>query len=157
MWKLKTQLSCLFARRDGTAGVEFAIMAPILLGFLVIMTDIGLAFTAQMNLDQAVKSGAEFVFGDVSNVDTLETLMTAAATGASASAPTNVNSSNRPTFEAGKFCRCPGSNAAVSCDQVCTSDNSPPRIFYNITGVQTFDAMALPDFSLQSTIRVQVR
>jgi Flp pilus assembly protein TadG len=146
-----------FACRKGTAGIEFAIMTPVLLGGLIIMTDIGLALNAQMNLDQAVKSGAQFVMGDVSNTTDLNRLMTAAATGASYDDPNNVNSENAPEFDTLQSCKCPGSDATVACNSYCASGSVLPYMYYDITGTQTYEAMTLPDFELRSTIRVQTR
>jgi hypothetical protein len=150
-------LARLFSCRRGSSGVEFAISAPIMLGGLLIMTDIGLAFNAQMNLDQAVKSGAQFVMSDVTDESTLEDLMTSAATGRSSNDPQNVNNQNAPTFDAPKVCKCPGSEASVSCDNLCTAGSIPPFVYYTLTGQQTYDAIVLPDFNLQASIRVQVR
>lgn len=152
-----SRLAGLFRCRKGSSGVEFAISAPIMLGGLLIMTDIGLAFNAQMNLDQAVKAGAQFVMSDVSEEATLQDLMTAAATGHSSTDPQNVNNQNAPSFTAPKTCKCPGSDAAVSCDQLCTAGSVPPFIYYTLTGQQTYNAIVLPDFNLQASIRVQVR
>lgn len=147
----------LFLCKKGTAGLEFAITAPILLGGLIIMTDIGLAINAQMNLDQAVKSGAQFVMSDVTDIDSLEDLMSAAATGSDPNAPNHVSSEGDPAFDATQICKCPGSESAVSCTGLCSSDQTPPRIYYDLTGTQTYSAMALPDFDLTATIRVQTR
>ena len=157
MKRALARIAGLFACRKGSSGVEFAISAPIMLGGLLIMTDIGLAFNAQMNLDQAVKSGAQFVMSDVTDEATLEDMMTSAATGYSSSDPQNVNNENAPTFDAPKACKCPGSDASVSCDLLCTAGSIPPFVYYTLSGQQTYDAIVLPDFNLQSSIRVQVR
>lgn len=147
----------LFRCPKGSSGVEFAISAPIMLGGLLVMTDIGLAFNAQMNLDQAVKAGAQFVMSDVTEESTLEDLMTSAATGYSSTDPQNVNNENAPTFDAPKVCKCPGSEAPVSCDNLCTAGSIPPFVYYTLAAQQTYDAIVLPDFDLQASIRVQVR
>jgi hypothetical protein len=145
--KLFERIKAFAANVAGTAGLEFAICAPILLGGLILMTDIGLAINVKMNLDQSVKSGAQFVMGDVTNEDDLGNLMMAAATGAAHDDVRNVNNEAAPEFTALRSCKCPGSNGTVSCDSLCTADQTPPRIFYDITGTQTYEAMALPDSS----------
>ena len=150
-------LARLLRCKRGTSGVEFAIAAPIMLGGLLVMTDIGLAFNAQMNLDQAVKAGAQFVMSDVTQESTLQDMMTSAATGHSSTDPQNVNNQNAPTFTAPKVCKCPGSDASVNCDQLCTSGQVPPYVYYTLSGAQTYNAIVLPDFHLHSSIRVQVR
>lgn len=143
--------------RRGAAAVEFAIGAPVLLGGLVIMADLGLAMNAQMNLDQAIRAGAEFVMGDVTDTSQIEDLVASAATGYAAGDPNNVNNTPRPTVTAIKVCKCPGSDAAVSCTDICQPAEIPPYTYFDLTARSTYDALFLPDFTLQTTIEIQVR
>ena len=157
MMKFFRSLAKALKSRDGSAGVEFAIGAPVLLGGLIIMTDIGLAFNEQMNLDQAVRSGAEFVMGDVTDLDELEKLVKSAASGHDPDGQQSVNASEIPNVTPTKTCKCPGSDAAVSCQQICTANNLPPYTYYDIVATKTYDAFFLPDFTLKTKVQVQVR
>jgi len=136
--------------RRGTAAVEFAIGAPVLLGGLVVMADLGLAMNAKMNLDQAVRAGAEFVMGDTTDTTQIETLVASAATG-------GVAGVTPPTVSAVKVCKCPGSDASVSCTDLCAANNAPPYAFYDLNAQAVYDAIFLPDITLTTSIEVQVR
>lgn len=143
--------------RDGSAGVEFALGAPILLAGLIVLTDIGLAYNEQMKLDQAARAGAEFVMGDVSDLDEIEKLVKSAATGYDPDSATNVNASEIPDVYPTKTCKCPGSDASVSCTTICLPDEVPPYTYYDILATKTYDAVFLPDFTLKTQVQVQVR
>lgn len=151
----RTLLSFL-KNRGATAGVEFAIGAPMMLAGLIVMTDIGLAFSTQMNLDQAVRTGAGFAMGDVTDTAALEDLVGAAAAGADPDNPGDVSSDEFPTVDVVKHCECPGSTASVSCTTLCTGDIIPSA-YYTLTATKNHDAIFLPDFVLTAQIRVQVR
>jgi hypothetical protein len=157
MKTLFAALARFFKNRRATAGTEFAIGAPMLLGGLLIMTDIGLAFQAQMNLDQSIRAGAMFVMAETTDdTDKIEDLVAAAAAGQDPDDPDDVSPADFPTVEAERLCRCAGSDADVSCTELCTG-NVPPSIYYQIQASKTFNAFFLPDFDLSTQIRVQVR
>lgn len=143
----------LFWSRRATAAVEFAIGAPVLLGGLVVMADLGLAMNAKMNLDQAVRAGAEFVMGDTTDTAQIEKLVASAATGYAAGTP----GVTAPTVTAAKVCKCPGSSAAVSCTNLCAANNAPPYAYYDIDAQSVYNAIFLPDITLKTAIEVQVR
>ena len=54
--RLRRLLGC----SRGVAAVEFALAAPILLGALVPVADLGIAFAKQQQLRQAVQAGAQY-------------------------------------------------------------------------------------------------
>ncbi|MBB5517621.1 TadE/TadG family type IV pilus assembly protein [Amphiplicatus metriothermophilus] len=144
------------ASRRATSATEFAFTAPFLLGGVVVMTDFGLAFGEQMNLDQAVRAGAEFVMSNVTDEATIEEFVTAAATGYSSDAPENVDNTQRPEVDVIKTCECPDATG-VPCDQICMVNLRPPSTFYDITATKTYHAMFIPEFTLTAQIRVQAR
>lgn len=144
--------------RSGVAAVEFAIGAPMMIFALIIMTDLGLAINERMNLDQAVRAGAEFVMNDVSVETDIEKLMIAAATGSYSDQPSDVESAERPTVDAIQSCECPEApGTAVSCTATLCTNNLPPSLYYQLTASKTYDAILLPDIALQTEILVQVR
>ncbi|MBT8473320.1 MAG: pilus assembly protein [Marinicaulis sp.] len=148
----------LLRNRDGAAAVEFAVGAPMMMFALITMTDIGLAINARMNLDQAVRSGAEFVMKDVSDEDTVKNLVIAAATGTYSDTPGDAESSQRPNVAVNKWCECtdnPG--VTVTCTATLCSNDMPPSIYYKVAADKTYEAIILPDIALSTQINVQVR
>src|SRR5690242_10532055 len=46
--------------RAGTSVVEFAVATPVLLGLLVPLADLGIAYSRQIRLSQAAQAGAQY-------------------------------------------------------------------------------------------------
>ncbi|MEZ5920889.1 MAG: TadE/TadG family type IV pilus assembly protein [Parvularculaceae bacterium] len=149
-----------FYNKSGSAAVEFAIAAPVLLLGLVIVTDLGLAIRERMSLDQATRAGADFAMNGADQ-QTIENLVTAAARGVYGSQPGDVNNNYLPIVTATETCECPNNRGVVvSCTTICTSANSqsePPYLFWSIMARQQYDGLLIPDFRMQSEIKVQVR
>jgi hypothetical protein len=150
--------SAAFIRnRDGSSAVEFAFGAPVLLIGLVIVTDIGLAVSQRMNLDQSVRAGAEFAMNNVEDETTLEEMVKSAATGAYGTRPGDVNSRNLPTVDVTKTCECPDQpGVSVSCTNICTGD-IPPSIYYDFAASKAYQGIFIPDITLETQMTVQVR
>src|SRR5712691_5743128 len=55
-----SRLRALVRAERGNAAVEFALAAPILLGLLVPMADLGMAFSQQIKVQQAAAAGAQY-------------------------------------------------------------------------------------------------
>jgi pilus assembly protein CpaE len=145
------------ADKCGSSAVEFAVGAPVLLVGLVIVTDIGLAVNDRMNLDQAVRAGAEFAMNNVDDEDTLEEMVKSAATGVYGSQPGDVNSSNTPTVDVTRTRERPDApGAAASCDQLCTGE-IVPYIYYDFLASKAYQGIFIPDFAMQTQMKVQVR
>lgn len=144
--------------KSGSSAVEFAVGAPVLLIGLVIVTDVGLAVSDRMNLDQSVRAGAEFAMNNVEDEDTLEDMVKSAATGAYGSQLGDVDSSKIPTVDVTKSCECPDQpGVSVSCTaQICTGD-IPPSIYYDFAASKSYQGIFIPDFTMQTEMKVQVR
>ena len=54
------RLAALVRGDGGTSAVEFALAAPVLLGLLVPMADLGMAFSQQIKVQQAAAAGAQY-------------------------------------------------------------------------------------------------
>ena len=54
------RLAALVRSDGGTSAVEFALAAPVLLGLLVPMADLGMAFSQQIKVQQAAVAGAQY-------------------------------------------------------------------------------------------------
>ncbi len=141
----------------GSAAVEFAVGAPVLLLGLIIVTDVGLAVNDRMNLDQSVRAGAEFAMNNVEDETTLEDMVKSAATGAYGVDLNDVDSGDVPTVDVTKSCECPDSpGVAASCTTLCTGD-LVPSIYYDFVASKYYQGIFVPDFSMQTEMKVQVR
>lgn len=146
--------------RSGVAAAEFAIGAPMMIFAMVIMTDLGLAIHERMNLDQAVRAGAEFAMHEVSDTNDIENLMKGAATGYYSDTDAGWDAQNitPPTVGATQWCECPENpGASVACGSTICSNDLPPSVYYQLTASKTYKAIILPDIALNTEIRVQVR
>lgn len=146
-----------FACDRGTSAVEFAVAAPVLLIGLVIVTDVGLAVAGRMKLDQAVRSGAEFAMNSVTDETTLEDMVKSAATGAYGNDLNDINQSDIPTVDVTRTCACPdASGVAASCDELCENDEIP-YIYYQFAASLTYEGVFIPDFAMNTAMKVQTR
>ena len=146
-------------RRDrrGSSAVEFAVGAPVLLIGLIIVTDVGLAVSDRMNLDQSVRAGAEFAMNNVEDEDTLEEMVKSAATGAYGTARGDVDSTRIPTVDVTRSCECPDApGTAVTCTVLCAGD-VPPSIYYDFLASKAYQGIFIPDFTMETAMTVQVR
>jgi len=143
--------------KSGSSAVEFAVGAPVLLIGLIIVTDVGLAVSDRMNLDQSVRSGAEFAMNNVESETTLEDMVKSAATGAYGDQLNDIDSSKIPTVDVTKTCECPGaSGVSVSCDQLCSGD-VVPYIYYDFAASKDYQGIFIPNFTMATEMKVQVR
>ena len=143
--------------KSGSSAVEFAVGAPVLLVGLVIVTDVGLAINDRMNLDQSVRSGAEFAMNSVEDTTTLEDMVKSAASGTYGVNPGDINSDKVPNVTVTKSCECPDApGVAVTCTNLCTGD-LPPSIYYEFLASRDYHGIFIPDFTMGTEMKVQVR
>ncbi|MEQ8179972.1 MAG: pilus assembly protein [Amphiplicatus sp.] len=148
--------TALMRRKDGVAAIEFAIFAPILTAALLLMSDIGLAMTERISLQQGVRAGAQFVMSGVTDTEDLKDLIRAASTGLSKSDQDDVSLGGAPLVDAVKSCRCSSDGAIVACDSTC-ADDRPCYVFFDLSAEKTYEALFIPDIPLKAEIRVQTR
>ncbi len=158
----KTKRIDLFRRfghgKDGIAATEFALAAPMMIFGLIAMADLGLAANQHMELDQAVRAGADFVMNDVTDETEIKKLVIAAATGAYSTSPNETELSSRPTVTADMTCECPEApGVAVACTGTLCANLLPASTYYTITASQTYSGLFLPDIPLNANIKVQTR
>ncbi|MGE0408174.1 MAG: TadE/TadG family type IV pilus assembly protein [Amphiplicatus sp.] len=141
--------------RRAIAATEFALFAPMVMGAILVMADLGLAIGEQIRLQQTVRTGAEFVMAGVSDTAELRDLMEAAASGVDSQDRDDVSLGGLPLVDAVRSCRCSSESAAVACTTVCAS--RPAYIFYDLSAEKTYGALFIPDIDLRAETRVQVR
>jgi pilus assembly protein CpaE len=145
------------ADKRGTSAIEFAVMAPVLIVGLLIVTDVGLAVNDRMRLDQATRAGAEFAMNSVDDGDTIEDMVKASATGAYGTDLNDVDSEDIPDVEAEMYCECPDAPGVVAaCTALCTGD-VVPSAYWRIEASKNYNGVFIPAFPLATQITVQTR
>jgi Flp pilus assembly protein TadG len=145
------------ADRRGTSAIEFAVMAPVLIVGLLIVTDVGLAVNDRMRLDQATRAGAEFAMNSVDDGDTIEDMVKASATGAYGTDLNDVDSEDIPDVEAEMYCECPDAPGVVAaCSALCTGD-VVPSAYWRIEASKNYNGVFIPSFPMATQITVQTR
>lgn len=157
MLKNRFGVASFIRNKKGSSAVEFAVGAPVLLIGLIIVTDVGLAVSDRMKLDQSVRAGAEFAMNSVEDEVTLEDMVKSAATGAYGSQLNDIDSNDVPTVDVTKTCECPdATGTSVDCDQLCTGE-IVPSIYYDFAASKSYQGIFIPDFTMQTEMKVQVR
>jgi Flp pilus assembly protein TadG len=139
--------------RQGVAAVEFALIAPVLLVMLAGVIDFSLYIGTRIELEQALRAGAQYALKDFTD----STTISAAVTGA-----TNLSSvtvSYDPATDS--YCECPDgtSNACPgNASYSACSTGERPGLFVTLVGSATYDPMFtdLPGLSSNMTVTQQV-
>lgn len=133
---------------SGSATVEFAIIAPVLVMAVLSTADVGFAIHESFEIDQALRNGAETALGDPGEARIDAVLAAVDATGAGQHAT---------AWTVARYCACQESaDAPTSCSTTCSGDR-PTAIFYDITGVRAYPGILLPARDLVRSASVQVR
>ena len=159
------RIGVLARDRKGMSAVEFGLAAPIFLGALSPLIDIGLAFSQQIRLNQAVEAGAQYASTNAYNPDNWSSNVQSAMTNATTlSISPNVGA---------ETCGCPNatSTAISSHDTVSTcgtqnggtacTDGSQPGYYVTIsatstyTSVMPYSVLSNPTLSSQAVVRIQ--
>lgn len=147
-------------RRDrrGIATVEAAMIAPIfILGGLAVF-DLGLAGTKRLELDQALRAGAQVSMINVTREDDIMQA-TLAALGEAAPGEfleDGICEPNASCVDVSYACSCEGGGSSA-CDQLCIPSGEIPSAFLTIVASRRHDGFLFPDMDLQTQIVVQTR
>jgi len=131
--------------KKGIAAVEFAIIAPIMLIFLMGMVDYAVAVIHTMELESAARSGAQYAMFDSSSTALIQTTVQSS---------TNLNVANLNVTVA-TACEC-SDGAAVSCSGTCAVGTT--RHYMTITATYAYTPIFIPtvmNLSAGNTIRIQ--
>jgi Flp pilus assembly protein TadG len=134
----------LLAARSGTALLEFALIAPILLAVIGGLADFGLAFFDQSQLADAVTAGSQYAFsqGQINQTaqatdvqQKVQNALTLAGASVTITGPTiycvtRNTAANPPTTSF-------STNAAVA-GQPCNSNGNLPGLYMTITASYTY-------------------
>jgi len=146
-----------FARADaGNAAVEFALAAPILLGLLVPVADLGIAFSQDIQVQQAAQAGAQYAASHPWNTNSPTQITNAVI---AASTLPAIAASPAPS----QVCGCPTGSAitVASCGSTCS--NGSITGYYVVVNAQVPYTSALPysllgqsvTLTAQSTVRIR--
>ena len=140
-----TWIGALARDRRGMSAVELGLAAPVFLGLLSPVIDLGLAFSQQIRVNQAVDAGAQYASANQYNSNNWSTNVQSAMTNATTlSINTNVGA---------ETCGCPNGTdtAIITHDTVSTcgpsnggtncSDGSTPGYYVTITGSITYTSV----------------
>lgn len=137
-------------RDDGSAAVEFALIAPVLVLMLIAVVDLGLVMIDNVRLSSAVRAGAQFAMQDPDDKTSIRTVAVNATT--LTIDPADITVSD-------KFCECDG--VVSACDTTCASGFAPGE-YVTVTATTTVTSILsypwLPSpttLSQSTTIRVE--
>jgi Flp pilus assembly protein TadG len=149
-WRL---LRGLAKSNQGVAGVEFAILAPILVLMMICTADVALGIYYKMRIQNAAQYGAQYAIAHGFD----------SASVAAAISATNSVTGLSVTPAPYQFCGCPTSDGIAGAD--CTStcpDGSSPGLYVTVSTEGTYQTL-LPypllannyTFNSQATVRFQ--
>lgn len=142
-WRLHRRGRC-----EGSASVEFAIIAPILVLAVLSTADIGLAIHESFEVDQTLRNGAEAALRDMGEGG-VEAIL--------ASVDENSSGQATTTWSVIRYCACPEtSDNHTSCSTTC-GGSRPTAIFYDLEGVRAYPGIIMPARNLTRSASVQVR
>jgi Flp pilus assembly protein TadG len=97
----------------GTAAIEFALIVPITAAILTPLTDLGLAFSAKMQVQDAAQAGAQYALRNGWNSTAIQSAVT------STTALSSISASPAPS----QSCGCPTGSAidSATCGSTCSS------------------------------------
>ncbi len=124
----QVRLSCrellrAWRRTDGAVGVEFALVAPVLIIMLLIAVDFGAGMYEQQRIIGAARAGAQFAVLSTANAQD-ETLIQTAVANASQKDASELDITSE------FFCQCQ-SGTGVSCTGTC--DGDAPEVYVRVT------------------------
>lgn len=150
------QLSAIRHRTDGTAAVEFGLAAPLLFALLVPLADLGMAYSQQVQVQQAAQAGAQYAILHAWNSNSSTAIANAVT---AASRLPGLAATPAPS----ETCGCPNgaSVTAATCGTKCSNGQSAG--YYVVVNARASYSPLLPysllpqptTLTAQSTVRIQ--
>ena len=138
----------------GASAVELALIAPFVLGLLLVMADVGFAIHQRMAMNYILRLGGGAAMLGANEDRLIETLNLAVDDHATA------RMADLQVADPAWVCRCPSANdAVIDCAQPCPN-GEPPDVYVALAAelpyrsILTGDAL---DITLRSSLQVQVR
>jgi len=134
-------------RTSGTSGIEFALVAPVLILGVLATADVGFSIHESFRIDQVLRNGAEAALTDPGESRVEAVLAAVGASGGQGSTLWDVD----------RYHICPESPGARMNAPIPCANNQPTAIFYQITGVRAYSGILLPPRDLTRSASIQVR
>ena len=137
----------------GSAAVEFAVIAPLIIVMLIFVIDLGIGFYRKMQVENAAQAGAQYAAVNGFSASSVSNAVLAATSFS------GISASPAPT----QFCGCPTSTGvtAASCSSAC-SGGSAPGTYVTVSAQADYSTIfnypGMPssyNFTAQATVRVQ--
>jgi Flp pilus assembly protein TadG len=130
-------LVALLRSRSGNAAVEFALIAPLLLGMLLGMIDVGMGFYQEMEVENAAQAGAQYALVKGWDVSAVGTAV------AQASTMSDISLAPAPSSQEWLGCASGTAITPSSPGEKC-ANGDPPATYVTVTAQATY----VPIFSL---------
>src|SRR5437764_9060519 len=156
------RIGALARDRSGMSAVEFGLATPVFLAMLTPVIDLGLAFSQQIRVNQAVEAGAQYAAANPYNGTTWATNVS--------SAMTNATTLSVSPVVGAETCGCPNSTSTAiiggygsppSCTGSCP-DGSNPGYYATLSASLTYTSVmpysilgSSTTLSSQAVVRVQ--
>jgi hypothetical protein len=132
---------------SGSVAVEFALIAPVLIGAVLMMADIGLEIHESFKMDHIVRNGAQAALTDPGKSAVCSVLEPLDPGGGQCDREWIVD---RRRF-------CPETPSQRALENATCANSRPTAIVYQISGTRTFSGILLPARNITRTTSVQVR
>lgn len=154
--RLLSRFILMFRATGGAAAVEFGLAVPLLLGLLVPIADLGMAFSQRIQVQQSAQAGAQYAAFHPWNSNSPTEIANAAK---SASALSGIATSPSPF----QVCGCPTGNTVLSANCGSTCANSETAGYYVVVTTELPYTPMLPysvlgdsvTLTAQSTVRIR--
>lgn len=142
---------------SGLAATEAAFFAPIFILAGLSVFDLGLAGTKRMQLDQALRAGAQLSMINVTDENEILNATLAALDEQSSGSvlEDGICEPDASCVTVDYGCECGGT--ANACNTLCPSSGDVPSAFLTIVASRRHEGMLLPDMNVQTQITVQTR
>jgi len=145
-----------FRARGGAVAVEFGLAVPLLIGLLVPIADLGMAFSQSIQVQQSAQAGAQYATFHPWNSNSPTDIANAAK---SASSLSGITASPSPF----QVCGCPTGNTVLSANCATTCANSETAGYYVVVTTELPYTPMLPysvlgdsvTLTAQSTVRIR--
>ena len=146
------------ADRNGVAAVEAAFIAPIFVLCGLAVFDLGLAGTKRLELDQALRAGAQVSMVNVTEEDDIlaATISALGETAPGIYSQDGLCEPNASCIDVSYACEC-SDGTASQCDQLCIPSGEIPSAFLTIVAARRHEGLLFPDIDLNTRITVQTR
>jgi len=152
------RLGKFIADRRGLAAVEAALFIPIFLFATLAVFDLGRAGASKMELDQALRAGAQVSMINITDEsEVLAATLAALDEAASGSyLEDGLCAPDATCLDVSFQCECtPGVEA--TCASICGGSGDPPPAYLTIQAARRQEGILFPDHSVDSSILVQTR